>query len=1507
MRPRARDGSRKEYNKNMPDKKPTYEELERQVAELRARLESFPDNSSYLPPTSMSGRIDSAAFREIAENIPVLMIEIDTQGRVAYANTAVLEMYGYTRADLGKHVTEFVPVADVKMELDTLARGMAGKQDIIVSRIKTASGEIRHVINNSFPTYENGKQSGITVFGIDITRQKEAVDALRESEDRYKALFEQSLDAVYVSSKEGIVLEANQAAFSMLGYQKEEIINKSVLKTYVDERDREPFQKLLETRGSVRNYDVKLKHKSGREIDCKVTATARRGPDGSVIGYQGIIRDMTEQMKMENALREREECFRLIVETMYDGITVIDEKGAMTYANNRALEMLGYERGEVIGKPITNFLDSKNVALFKNQFSRRKLGEGGKYELTFTRSDGSPLHSLVSANPLFDAQGGFSGSFAVITDITERRRAEEQLLSHHERLEETVKERTAEFSEVIEELRKEISNRRRMEEELRDSRDRLKTTLEAMPDILFEVNLEGRIVGYHASSVDKLYAPPDAFIGKKATDVLPPEAAEALNKAVNKTFETGEKSAATYSLPYADGEMYFEAIHSLKGDLKSPNRTVISVVRDITQRRRAEQSLRESELRYRLTMDSMADAIHVVDRNFNIVLFNKTMKEWNARSGLPTDIAGRSIFDVFSFLDDSIREEYESVFTSGNMMLSEEINEIDGETIITETRKIPIFEKDAVARVVTVMRDVTTRRRAEEAMRYNFDFQSVVMDISAGFVGVGADNLDAALNDALKRLGEFLQVDRSYLFRVSEDGLFVDNTHEWCAEGISSEIENSKNIPLDSMMWLKPKFISGETIAIDDVTELPDEAAVEKRLFDAQSIKSLIIFPLYSNEKLSGFMGLDSVKTKRRWKRDHSALLSVAAEIFANAFMRHQAETALKRSEQRLDAIISNTPNVAVEGYDVEGRVIYWNNAAESVFGWSAEEMIGRTLEGATLDLVATEAFHILLKEMNESNLPSGPSEWICNRKDGSSVVVYSMIFPIDVGDGNKEFICMDVDITGMKEAEEALRESEERYRTLAEAAEDFIFIVDRDDIVRYTNSFAARQLGMTPEQTIGVSRAKLFGSPDADRQKMSLNKVFESGESFYIETVTQFPDREFWLGSRLVPIKAPDGRVSSVLGISRDITDRKRIEQEKINFLSSISHELRTPLSLILGYSEMLLKEELPHAAKKKIKTINDRGRQQLKLVEELITLDAFESGTTTYDMAEINIYNFLEARLNETRLMIESIVRRRFRTSEYSFKKDVSESLKGVIVKCDEGRIRQTLDNLIENAVKYSTPERLEFAVSATREDGFVEISVSDRGIGIASADLKNIFKPFFQVRKGSHPVSDGVGKGLSIVKEFIEAHGGRIKVESVPGEGSTFSFTIPILKTVEHVESRRVNRILVVDDDGDLLDLVKTMLLSEGFDVAVASNETELFEEMAAFDPQLVMLDVQLPGLSGAELCEKIKCGPAPAPMVFLFSAMPRARIEALAREIGADGAVSKPINIDSFIETLEKLNQ
>jgi DNA-binding response OmpR family regulator len=113
--------------------------------------------------------------------------------------------------------------------------------------------------------------------------------------------------------------------------------------------------------------------------------------------------------------------------------------------------------------------------------------------------------------------------------------------------------------------------------------------------------------------------------------------------------------------------------------------------------------------------------------------------------------------------------------------------------------------------------------------------------------------------------------------------------------------------------------------------------------------------------------------------------------------------------------------------------------------------------------------------------------------------------------------------------------------------------------------------------------------------------------------------------------------------------------------------------------------------------------------------------------------------------------------------------------------------------------------------------------------------------------------------------------------------------------------------VDDDGDLLDLVKTMLLSEGFDVAVASNETELFEMIAAFDPQLVMLDVQLPGLSGAELCEKIKSGPGAAPMVFLFSAMPRARIEALAREVGADGAVSKPINIDSFIETLEKLNQ
>ncbi|MFC1594603.1 PAS domain S-box protein [Candidatus Omnitrophota bacterium] len=182
---------------------------------------------------------------------------------------------------------------------------------------------------------------------------------------------------------------------------------------------------------------------------------------------------------------------------------------------------------------------------------------------------------------------------------------------------------------------------------------------------------------------------------------------------------------------------------------------LVGIARDITDRRRIEQALCESELQYRTTLDSMADAIHVVDEELRIIILNKTFRQWNERLGLAVDVVGKSIFDIFPFLPDKIRGEYKTVFKTGKILLTEEVDEIEGREIITETRKIPIFEGGKVVQVATIVRDVTQRKKTEEKVYRSEEKYRFLFEKSSAFsLIVGKDQTIQDINESsLANLG----------------------------------------------------------------------------------------------------------------------------------------------------------------------------------------------------------------------------------------------------------------------------------------------------------------------------------------------------------------------------------------------------------------------------------------------------------------------------------------------------------------------------------------------------------------------------------------------------------------------------------------------------------------------------------------------------------------------------------------------------------------------------------
>lgn len=254
----------------------------------------------------------------------------------------------------------------------------------------------------------------------------ERTEELRESEERYRTFFEQSKDVIFVTSSDGKILDVNQATIDLFGYTREEMLVMEAQKLYVDSADRIRYQELIESEGSVRDFEVTLRKKDGTQIQCLITATLWHAADGSMRGYQGIIRDITDRKRIETQLREQ----ALIFENIHDGIIMTDLEGNILSWNPAAERMFGYYQGEVFQKTI-DILTNKVI-----QVSLREDRWNG--EIGFIRKDGTEGICETTLIPLRDEGDNVIAMFGVCRDITDRKQSEEQLQRSYDQLRETL-------------------------------------------------------------------------------------------------------------------------------------------------------------------------------------------------------------------------------------------------------------------------------------------------------------------------------------------------------------------------------------------------------------------------------------------------------------------------------------------------------------------------------------------------------------------------------------------------------------------------------------------------------------------------------------------------------------------------------------------------------------------------------------------------------------------------------------------------------------------------------------------------------------------------------------------------------------------------------------------------------------------------------------------------------------------------------------------------------------
>lgn len=480
------------------------------------------------------------------------------------------------------------------------------------------------------------------------------------------------------------------------------------------------------------------------------------------------------------------------------------------------------------------------------------------------------------------------------------------------------------------------------------------------------------------------------------------------------------------------------------------------------------------------------------------------------------------------------------------------------------------------------------------------------------------------------------------------------------------------------------------------------------------------------------------------------------------------------------------------------------------------------------------------------------------------------------------------------------LDDQRSRYWAILDSSGDGLSLADSSRTIMHVNGTLGRFVGLdSPEALIGRPIGEfrdrllpLLKQPETYVSNMA--RLWEAPESAGEFEVELNDGRVFRVQS--APARSVYGETIGRTLVFHDVTRDREVDRLKSDFVATVSHELRTPLASLLGFSELMLRRDLLEEKRKQfLEIIHCESSRLNALINDFLDIQRIESGRVVYDIRPHSLGEILR----EAADVFSGDPR-------HPLTLDVPEGLPPV--RADHDRVRQVLANLLSNAVKFS-PDGGELIVSVRQPDeATVEVSVSDRGLGIPEEALSKLFTKFFRVDTGDRRQIGGTGLGLALCKEIVEAHGGKIKVESRVGVGSTFSFTLTLAEAVPPIpppagEEAPTANILVVEDDAAFASLVREHLEEEGFSVRVERTAEEGLKAVREARPIAVLLDIHLAGkMDGWDLLVALKEKRETADIPIIVTTVTEKRAKGLA--LGASEYLVKPFEMDVLVETVRR---
>jgi PAS domain S-box-containing protein len=564
---------------------------------------------------------------------------------------------------------------------------------------------------------------------------------------------------------------------------------------------------------------------------------------------------------------------------------------------------------------------------------------------------------------------------------------------------------------------------------------------------------------------------------------------------------------------------------------------------------------------------------------------------------------------------------------------------------------------------------------------------------------------------------------------------------------------------------------------------------------------------------------------------------------------RRIIEKRLKDSESRVRSVLDNVPDGIIT-IDEEGIIESFNPSAEAIFGYLAEDVIGRSVNMLMPDPYrsAHGGFMERYAKTGETRIMGKRRELAGQRADGTRFDLDLAVTEMSL-DGERLF-------TGIvRDVSEKKRQSTEiqRFKTTLDNTLDIIFMCDPVSLkFVYVNRGAKQALGYSEEELLQMRASDLTPALPEHVFRSHVAQLL-SGERHWLsyETMQRRSDgselpTEVFL--QLVQDNPSDQGL--FIGIARDLTERRRVDRLKSEFISVVSHELRTPLTSIRGSLGLLVggaAGDLPERSRRMVEIAHHNSERLVRLINDMLDMEKIESGKMRFDLRPLEVSHLVQHALE---------VNRGYGT-EYQIEFVAEPGSANERVYGDFDRLIQVMSNLLSNAAKFSPPGG-QVRVAVTRRDDLVRIAVADHGPGIADEFRRHLFKRFSQADTSDARQKGGTGLGLSICKAIIERHDGVIGFETEVGIGSTFWFDLPVWQSparMNHDLDGEAPRILVCDDDPDVALVLTGMLHEAGYETDVAYSAEEARRLLSSHRYALMTLDIRLPGQDGISLIREL----------------------------------------------------